>query len=267
MKIRSLLNLIMGLCILVISSSCASAQQPAKVPEDVPTALPYFEGKHVLVHKTLQKVYYRDGNQIIKEGPCGTGTEFGEDDVTPVGDYRILEKLGKDYVSNKFGSPMPYAMSFRPDRTCLHGSFGFVKVKGKGQPQSGGCVRMELELAKWLDENVSIGTPVYVRGDHLEAIKSLGFTEFFDYSDGKAVMKINQPNPSPEVIQQARKAFLEKRMFIAKPGGTTDPAKCLIGFPSFPKETRMSLKKFEGLVLTPAEKKRGIHILLDDKPQ
>lgn len=227
--------------------------------------IPVFAGKHVYVDLTTQELYYRDGSTVLLKTPCGSGNGAkGEENETPTGDFK-LTKVSKNHVSTIYDVPMPYAMRVRGD-VCLHGSYGFVTSQGKGMPQSHGCIRIPVEVARKLWDLIPDGTPIHIRGDFMQSTISLGHREFFDVDvkTGAVRLKILRTSPDLKDVQAIRQAFLEKRLFIKKPSDDcTDPYQCTIGFPTLPESTHIPLRLFESIILTPQEKVSGVRITLD----
>ena len=102
--------------------------------------------------------YDRQG-QLVRWGVISPGTKTcigaTADCSTPIGFFRIQRKSGVDCVSNTYplhldgsrgGGEMPYCMYFYKGY-ALHGS-----AELPGYPASSGCVRLEDDDAKWLNE-------------------------------------------------------------------------------------------------------------------
>jgi lipoprotein-anchoring transpeptidase ErfK/SrfK len=83
-------------------------------------------------------------------------TTGGPWNPTPVGDYRILDKI-EDYVSAEAGGiSMPNTLMISETGIALHG--GSLHTS----PVSGGCIRLPEDFSAWLFAHADIGTPIYV---------------------------------------------------------------------------------------------------------
>lgn len=100
-----------------------------------------------------QRVYVLRGSKgnwkVEYSYPANTG---GGTDLTPHGFYRIS---GKWYIKNSTGTK--YWCIF--NGVAVHGPYGRFSP---GKPVSGGCVRVALNNAKWMYDNISKKTTVYV---------------------------------------------------------------------------------------------------------
>lgn len=81
---------------------------------------------------------------------------------TPFGTYRIYNKVGPNFRSTRYplpngGAPMPWGMFFHKGY-AIHGS---NNVPNKHA--SHGCIRVSNADARWLNQNLPIGTTVIVR--------------------------------------------------------------------------------------------------------
>jgi len=107
-------------------------------------------------------VYYRD--ELIREMICSGGTE---EKPTPLGEFVTSDK-GLDFWSGKYNMRAYYWIRFNGD--YLFHSVPFDKDRNiieeeyekLGSPASHGCIRMELDDAKWLYENIPLGTRVII---------------------------------------------------------------------------------------------------------
>ncbi len=143
--------------------------------EDVSTGSP-----SILIDLSEQKLYYYKGNKLVGLSAVSTGSEGRE---TKIGHYKIMKKdlhhvsseCG-DYVDSHgkillknivlkevpmppgahfVGSPMPFYMMIYPG-VGMHA--GFLP----GVPDSHGCIRLPISMAKTFFEVTPLGTPVTV---------------------------------------------------------------------------------------------------------
>lgn len=224
------------------------------------TFTPTPPGIRVVVDKTAQVLEVMDGDLVQFKCPCGTGTE-AEDRMTPEGTYKITSKEGPEAVSGKYGSPMPYRMRLNDTGIFIHGSPGFIKLKGAeyGVPQSHGCIRVStkdaIEIQKW----VKIGTRVEIKGSIKAFIEGNGvISKLFDsYAGGEYRLKILS-DPSPENIRLAREAFFNGTLLVKGKKGSHD---VVVGYPFLPPSSRISAAQFQEIVLTADEKAAGKYLI------
>ena len=118
-----------------------------------------------------QRVYvYSRTRRLIATIPVSTGL----DDTTPTGSFRVFSKSALAFYSPNPGERMRWMVRFtkgrQGDNIGFHGIPFRVTAAGEkplptpvGQaPSSHGCIRTREAEAKWLFENMSLGTPVRV---------------------------------------------------------------------------------------------------------
>ena len=118
-----------------------------------------------------QRVYvYNNRKRLIATLPASTGV----DDQTPVGRFKVFSRSAKAVYSPNPNERMRWMTRFTKGREG--GNIGFhgipYKVTKSGEvpfatplgvaPSSHGCIRMRVADAKWLFENMKIGTVVSV---------------------------------------------------------------------------------------------------------
>jgi lipoprotein-anchoring transpeptidase ErfK/SrfK len=118
-----------------------------------------------------QRVYvYNNRKRLIATLPASTGV----DDQTPVGTFKVFSRSAKAVYSPNPNERMRWMTRFTKGREG--GNIGFhgipYKVTKSGEvpfatplgvaPSSHGCIRMRVADAKWLFENMKIGTVVSV---------------------------------------------------------------------------------------------------------
>jgi hypothetical protein len=112
--------------------------------------------------KQLVTVYYKDG--ILKQMVCSSGTAK---DPTPIGTFTTNQKIYYSWVS-KFNEGAYYWVRFYGSY-LLHsvpfdknGNMIAEENNKLGTPASHGCVRLKLEEARWLYENLPLGVKVVI---------------------------------------------------------------------------------------------------------
>lgn len=79
--------------------------------------------------------------ELARWGPISSGKKGHE---TPKGTFFVNWKSA-DYVSKKYGKPMPFAVNFQNEMGLF-----FHQQAMKGKPASHGCIRLLMEDAEWL---------------------------------------------------------------------------------------------------------------------
>jgi lipoprotein-anchoring transpeptidase ErfK/SrfK len=112
--------------------------------------------------KQIVFVYYK--GKIIKEMICSGGVDSSP---TPTGEFETTQKIEYDWV-DRFNMGAYYWVRFY--KSYLFHSVPFDKngnmkveeFEKLGSPASHGCVRLELEEAKWLYEKLPLGVKVLI---------------------------------------------------------------------------------------------------------
>ncbi len=125
-----------------------------------------FEDLWIEVDVTEQLVRIMGGDQVIKEMIASTGKQGHE---TPLGTFEIQNR-GEWFFSEKYQQGAKYWVSFRDWGLYLFHSVvmdrdGNViqeEAEKLGQPASHGCVRLSIEDAKWIYDNVPEKTKVVI---------------------------------------------------------------------------------------------------------
>ena len=107
-------------------------------------------------------VYYK--GEVIKEMKCSAGADGSP---TPTGEFTTSQKIKYDWV-DRFDMGAFYWVRFY--KSYLFHSIPFDKdgnmkveeLEKLGCPASHGCVRLELEEAKWLYEKLPLGVKVWI---------------------------------------------------------------------------------------------------------
>lgn len=124
-----------------------------------------------LVVLNEQRVYvYSVTRRLIATLPVSTGLY----DSTPTGSFRVFSKSAQAYYTPAPNERMKWMVRFTkgrggdnigfhgiPYRVTSKGDIPFFTPVGV-EPSSHGCVRTRVAEAKWLFENMAIGTPVRV---------------------------------------------------------------------------------------------------------
>lgn len=110
---------------------------------------------------------YSAGGTLLYWGPVSGGrgycSDIGRGCHTSQGTFSFKNKGGAGCKSTKFpigrgGAPMPYCMFFNGGY-AMHGSYDVP-----GYNASHGCLRMFVNDAEWLYDNIPLGTTVIIRG-------------------------------------------------------------------------------------------------------
>lgn len=139
-----------------------SNHEDASLPETETTEEPYW----IDVDVTEQKVYIMKDNTIIKEMIASTGKEGHE---TPLGEFEIQNR-GTWFFNEKYGQGAKYWVSFKDWGIYLFHSVAMdqnqkviPEEEAKlGTPASHGCIRLPIEDAKWIHDNIPEKTKVVI---------------------------------------------------------------------------------------------------------
>lgn len=148
----------------VTSTTVAPFVPPARVRRNVRI------GSAVIVLDEQSVYVYSPTKRLIAVIPVSTG----KDDTTPVGSFRVFSKSDLAYYSPNPGERMRWMIRFTKgrggDNIGFHGVPFRVTANGDRPiytpvglvPVSHGCVRTRDVEAKWLYDNMTIGTKVRV---------------------------------------------------------------------------------------------------------
>ncbi|NLW07076.1 MAG: L,D-transpeptidase family protein [Clostridia bacterium] len=124
------------------------------------------EGYWLEVSIAEQKVrVYQDG-AVIKEWLASTGVP---EKPTPLGVFEIQNR-GEWFFNEKYQQGAQWWVSFRDWGVYLFHTLPMdqnkqiiaAEAEKLGTPASHGCVRLEIENAKWIYDHIPQGTPVYI---------------------------------------------------------------------------------------------------------
>lgn len=135
-------------------------------PDTLGAGDPNFENIIVDVDVTQQLVRIFKGEQVIREMVASTGREGHE---TPLGTFEIQNR-GTWFYSDKYKQGAKYWVSFKGWGLYLFHSLAMDEDRQViqeeadllGRPVSHGCVRLSIEDAKWIYENVPQNTKVMI---------------------------------------------------------------------------------------------------------
>ncbi len=112
-----------------------------------------------------QKVRIYDNDTLIKNWTVSTG----ENNSTPLGDFTIQNR-GEWFFSEKYQEGAMWWVSFKDWGIYLFHSVPMDRNQNiiqeeadkLGSPASHGCIRLRVEHAKWIYDNIPEGTPVHI---------------------------------------------------------------------------------------------------------
>ncbi len=118
------------------------------------------------VDVTNQRVYIMQGEEAVKTMVASTGVEGKE---TPLGTFEIQNR-GEWFFNEKYQQGAMYWVSFKDWGIYLFHSLAMDKnrevipeeAEKLGQPASHGCVRLAIEDAKWIYDNIPQQTKVVI---------------------------------------------------------------------------------------------------------
>jgi lipoprotein-anchoring transpeptidase ErfK/SrfK len=108
-------------------------------------------------------------NQLVREGKASGGRKFCPDIdrpcKTPSGTFKVISKKGRWYRSSLYPvgckgidcAPMPFAIKLLHSGMSIHGAKEKIE-----QHISHSCIHLSIEDSKWINQFVSIGTPVII---------------------------------------------------------------------------------------------------------
>ena len=107
----------------------------------------------LVIDRSSQSFHLIKSGTIVKTGPVSTGKRGHK---TPSGQFVIHAKRANAW-SNKYKAPMNYAMFF------IGGKYAIHQGALPGYPASHGCVRVSKNDARFLFNQVSVGTKVFIK--------------------------------------------------------------------------------------------------------
>lgn len=120
---------------------------------------------YIDVNISEQKVRIFENDNLIKEWVISTG----QNDSTPLGRFKIQNR-GEWFFSEKYQQGAMWWVSFQDWGVYLFHSIPMdeeqniiaEEAKKLGYPASHGCVRLEVENARWIYEHIPQATDVYI---------------------------------------------------------------------------------------------------------
>jgi L,D-transpeptidase ErfK/SrfK len=143
---------------------------------------------HILVNRTLNRIYVRKGEEVLLEAVCSTGsnTELIAPDSTrrwffstPGGVFKVRSRMKRpiwvrpDWSFVEEGEPIPAPNAPERFETGVLGDYGLYFGDGYlihgtlfqrflGQPVTHGCIRVGDEDLEKIWELTRVGTPIYI---------------------------------------------------------------------------------------------------------
>ena len=168
-----MVSLLLALPLFVFPAAGVRAESTTDATTFVPPVreLPNVRIASALIVLAEQRVYvYSRTRRLIATLPVSTGLS----DSTPVGSFRVFSKSALAFYSPNPGERMRWMIRFTKGREGDNVGFHSIpfRVTAAGEqplptpvgvaPSSHGCVRSRDSDAKWLFDNMTIGTPVRV---------------------------------------------------------------------------------------------------------
>ena len=128
------------------------------------------QGKWIVINKTLNKLFFIDGSQVVTQYPVGTGATPG---LTPEGRFSVVSKIvNPAWGGGGYANPVAGGASNNPlgkrwmglsiGGGGAYGIHGNANESSIGKYVSHGCIRMHNADVNAFFPQVSVGTPVYI---------------------------------------------------------------------------------------------------------
>ena len=126
------------------------------------------------------RTYLMSGNKVIYTMYCSGGLFHKDPNTgkmvsdTPTGTYQIQPERGQSFFNNSLNEGANYWVSWKDNGVYLFhtvptkkdGSYNVSEAEKLGkQPASHGCIRLSVQDAKWMMQNLKVGTKVVVQND------------------------------------------------------------------------------------------------------
>ncbi|HEV8407920.1 MAG TPA: L,D-transpeptidase family protein [Sphingomicrobium sp.] len=109
----------------------------------------------IVIDRLTQMAYVYRGDTLVGAASISTARQGH---ITPLGEWKILEKR-PFYRSKKYdNAPMPWMERFDEYGTAFHGG------ENPGYPASHGCIRMPVKFAEKVYTLTKVGTKVIIEG-------------------------------------------------------------------------------------------------------
>jgi lipoprotein-anchoring transpeptidase ErfK/SrfK len=118
--------------------------------------------KTIVVSVGQQMLWAYKGDKVVLSSYVSTG-RAGFD--TPIGSFAVLSKLPSQTMEGVIGGEyynvpdVPWVLYFTKGGHALHGTYWHNNF---GTPMSHGCVNLPLDVAAWLYDWATVGTPVRI---------------------------------------------------------------------------------------------------------
>lgn len=117
-----------------------------------------------------QRVYIKEGNQVLYTMVTSTGINSNPDTATPKGTYHIQAERGEWFYSARVKEGAEYWVSWKNHGQYLFHSVAMDKhqhvieseAKKLGHEASHGCLRLSIPDAKWIYDHIETGTKVVI---------------------------------------------------------------------------------------------------------
>jgi len=117
--------------------------------------LPAQGDTRIIIDRITQTAYVYRGDKLVGAASVSTARQGH---ITPLGEWKILEKR-PFYRSKKYdNAPMPWMERFDEYGTAFHGG------QNPGYPASHGCVRMPMKFAEKVYGLTKVGSKVIIEG-------------------------------------------------------------------------------------------------------
>nr|WP_235804853.1 L,D-transpeptidase [Ligilactobacillus araffinosus] len=126
------------------------------------------------------RTYLMSGNKVIYTMYCSGGLFHKDSNTgkmvsdTPTGTYQIQPERGQSFFNSSLNEGANYWVSWKDNGVYLFhtvptkkdGSYNVPEAEKLGkQPASHGCIRLSIPDAKWMMQNLKVGTKVVVQND------------------------------------------------------------------------------------------------------
>ncbi len=119
------------------------------------------------VNLTNQNIKIYKDAELIKDIVCSTGTIGNQNTETPLGKFKVIVR-GEEFYNSLLNEGAKYYLQFFGDY-LIHsipvdenGNIIEKEEDKLGSPASHGCIRVSVENAKWLYDNVPDGAEVFI---------------------------------------------------------------------------------------------------------
>lgn len=126
------------------------------------------------------RTYLMSGNKVIYTMYCSGGIFHKDPNTgkmvsdTPTGTYQIQPERGQSFFNNSLNEGAYYWVSWKDNGVYLFhtvptkrdGSYNIPEAEKLGkQPASHGCIRLSVPDAKWMMQNLKVGTKVVIQNN------------------------------------------------------------------------------------------------------